>query len=81
MSAPNEPLLAEPKCSFCGKSQSNVRKLVAGPNDNFICDECVYLSLRVVSREGFNLRAAYVGFELIAKLLYPVGLILDRIIK
>ena len=28
-------------CSFCGKSQHEVRKLIAGPTV-FICDECVY---------------------------------------
>ncbi|MDU3117700.1 MAG: ClpX C4-type zinc finger protein, partial [Finegoldia magna] len=28
------------KCSFCGKSQDEVRKLIAGPGV-FICDECV----------------------------------------
>lgn len=30
------------RCSFCGKSASQVRQLVAGPNV-FICDECVAL--------------------------------------
>ena len=30
-------------CSFCGKSQHEVRKLIAGPTV-FICDECVELS-------------------------------------
>ena len=29
-------------CSFCGKSQHEVRKLIAGPSV-FICDECVEL--------------------------------------
>ena len=29
------------RCSFCGKSQSQVSKLVAGPNGVFICDECI----------------------------------------
>src|SRR3981189_3931487 len=36
-------------CSFCGKSQHEVRKLIAGPTV-FICDECVELS-RDISRE------------------------------
>jgi ATP-dependent protease Clp ATPase subunit len=67
----NEPLQI---CSFCGKSQDNVRKLVAGPNKVFICDDCVYLSLKIVSREGLNLRAAYFSFEFVAKLLYPLTL-------
>ncbi|MEE4640087.1 MAG: ClpX C4-type zinc finger protein, partial [Wenzhouxiangella sp.] len=30
------------KCSFCGKSQEQVRKLIAGPGV-YICDECVEL--------------------------------------
>ena len=29
-------------CSFCGKSQSKVKKLIAGPN-TYICNECVDL--------------------------------------
>ena len=30
------------KCSFCGKSQDQVRKLIAGPGV-YICDECIDL--------------------------------------
>lgn len=30
-------------CSFCGKHQEEVRKLIAGPTDVYICDECIYL--------------------------------------
>ena len=33
-------------CSFCGKSQFDVRKLIAGPTI-FICDECVALCVRI----------------------------------
>lgn len=29
------------RCSFCGKYQNEVRKLIAGPNNVFICDECI----------------------------------------
>ena len=29
------------RCSFCNKSQAQVKKLIAGPNDTYICDECV----------------------------------------
>ena len=29
------------RCSFCGKTQDQVRKLVKGPSNTFICDECV----------------------------------------
>jgi hypothetical protein len=35
-------------CSFCGKSQHDVKKLIAGPGI-FICDECVLLCHRIVS--------------------------------
>lgn len=31
----------EPKCSFCNRPESQVHEMVAGPNDLFICDECV----------------------------------------
>ena len=64
-------------CSFCGKSQGEVRKMVSGPNGVFICDECVVICLQVISREGLNLRAAYFSFEAVAKLLYPVALFFD----
>src|SRR5262245_47437134 len=37
-------------CSFCGKSQHEVRKLIAGPSV-FICDECVELCMDII-REG-----------------------------
>ena len=59
-------------CSFCGKSQDEVRKLIAGPTV-YICDECVILSLKIISQEGLNLRAAYFSFELVAKFLYPIA--------
>lgn len=38
------------KCSFCGKSQEQVRKLVAGPGV-YICDECVELCNEIVEEE------------------------------
>ena len=60
-------------CSFCGKSQKEVRRLIAGPTV-FICDDCVYLSVSILSHEGFNLRAAYFSFKFVAKLLYPVAM-------
>ena len=43
--APSERLY----CSFCFKSQHHVRKLVAGPANVFICDECVGLCNEVVA--------------------------------
>src|SRR5215470_1853888 len=38
-------------CSFCGKSQHEVRKLIAGPTV-FICDECVELCMDIVGEEN-----------------------------
>ncbi|HIO96576.1 MAG TPA: ATP-dependent Clp protease ATP-binding subunit ClpX, partial [Leucothrix sp.] len=37
-------------CSFCGKSQHEVRKLIAGPSV-FICDECVDLCNDIITEE------------------------------
>ena len=41
-------------CSFCGKMQSEVRKLVAGPTA-YICDECIELCRYIVEEEEDNL--------------------------
>jgi ATP-dependent Clp protease ATP-binding subunit ClpX len=38
-------------CSFCGKSQHEVRKLIAGPTV-FICDECVELCMDIIGEEN-----------------------------
>lgn len=39
------------RCSFCGKQQEQVRKLLAGPNDVYICDECIELCYEIVEEE------------------------------
>lgn len=39
------------RCSFCGKSQEEVRKLIAGPNGVFICNECVDVCVGIVEEE------------------------------
>ena len=38
------------KCSFCGKSQKQVKKLIAGPNV-YICDECIELCNEIIEEE------------------------------
>ena len=38
-------------CSFCGKSQHEVRKLIAGPSV-FICDECIELCNDIIREES-----------------------------
>ena len=37
----------EPRCSFCGKDRSEVHRLIEGPSDVFICDECVLLGAEI----------------------------------
>jgi ATP-dependent Clp protease ATP-binding subunit ClpX len=48
MSSNNKNILY---CSFCGKSQQEVRKLIAGPTV-FICDECVELCMDIIKEEN-----------------------------
>ena len=38
-------------CNFCGKSQIEVSKLIAGPNNIFICNECVTLCVDILFEE------------------------------
>lgn len=45
------------KCSFCGKSQEQVRKLIAGPGV-YICDECVELCNEILDEELFDSSSA-----------------------
>ena len=49
-------------CSFCGKSQHEVRKLIAGPSV-FVCDECVELCNDII-REEMQEKSAAVGNKL-----------------
>ncbi len=39
------------RCSFCGKPQSEVRKIIAGPDGAFICDECVEICMGIIEDE------------------------------
>jgi ATP-dependent Clp protease ATP-binding subunit ClpX len=45
-------------CSFCGKSQHEVKKLIAGPTV-FICDECVELCMDIIKEENKDSLAKY----------------------
>jgi ClpX C4-type zinc finger/Glyoxalase superfamily protein len=38
-------------CSFCGKSQHDVRKLIKGPPPSFICDECAELCIDIIEAD------------------------------
>ncbi|HUZ02487.1 MAG TPA: ATP-dependent Clp protease ATP-binding subunit ClpX [Thermomicrobiaceae bacterium] len=39
------------RCSFCGKGQEEVRRLIAGPGAVYICDECVQLCREIIEEE------------------------------
>jgi excisionase family DNA binding protein len=39
------------RCSFCGKTQEQVRRLIAGPRAVFICDECIALCNTIISEQ------------------------------
>ena len=52
------------KCSFCGKSQKQVKKLIAGPGV-YICDECIDLCNEIIDEELST--PAEVGFEELPK--------------
>ncbi|MFQ7310251.1 ATP-dependent Clp protease ATP-binding subunit ClpX [Sellimonas sp.] len=39
------------RCSFCNKTQSQVRKLIAGPNGAYICDECIEICAEIIEEE------------------------------
>ncbi|MDR2313465.1 MAG: ATP-dependent Clp protease ATP-binding subunit ClpX [Spirochaetaceae bacterium] len=51
----------ERSCSFCGKSADMARRLIAGPNDVFICDECVEVCRKILSDEEQDLTAQFTG--------------------
>ena len=42
------------KCSFCGRPQEAVRKIIAGPSGVFICDECVNVCQGIMETEEFE---------------------------
>ncbi len=39
------------RCSFCGKTEEQVRKLIAGPDNAFICDECIGICTEILEEE------------------------------
>src|SRR5687768_4400613 len=39
------------RCSFCGKSQEDVRRLIAGPGSVYICDECIELCREILAED------------------------------
>ena len=50
-------------CSFCGKNQDQVRRLIAGPGAVYICDECVDLCREIIDEETGTHTAAASGIK------------------
>src|SRR5437879_8196935 len=48
-------------CSFCAKSQDQVKKLIAGPGAVYICDECVELCREIIDEEAAGPAKTKVG--------------------
>ncbi|MDR0290287.1 MAG: ATP-dependent Clp protease ATP-binding subunit ClpX [Treponema sp.] len=57
----NTSAAIERVCSFCGKSADMARRLIAGPNDVFICDECVEVCRKILSDEDQELSGQFTG--------------------
>jgi ClpX C4-type zinc finger len=73
-----EPETGKLTCAFCGKSEDQVGRLVAGPNV-YICDNCATLAWEVSCKAGYlNERAAYYCFVVVATLLYPLAAVFWR---
>jgi ATP-dependent Clp protease ATP-binding subunit ClpX len=51
----------ERSCSFCGKGHDIARRLIAGPNDIFICDECVEVCRKILADEDHDLSTQFTG--------------------
>ena len=56
------------RCSFCGKTQDQVQKLIAGPNGTYICDECIAICADIIDEENEDARY---GEDLEINLLKP----------
>ena len=58
----SDPVSGEsPRCSFCGKDRSEVRRLIAGLDDAYICDECLRLGSEILAEEGIGDGSASAG--------------------
>jgi len=57
----NGPEAFERICSFCGKSADMARRLIAGPNDVFICDECIEVCRKILHEEDHELTNQFTG--------------------
>ncbi len=59
------------KCSFCGKPQDAVKKLIAGPDGIYICDECISLCSEIIEEELYEDDMPMASNDLDINLLKP----------
>ncbi|MBR6302380.1 MAG: ATP-dependent Clp protease ATP-binding subunit ClpX [Lachnospiraceae bacterium] len=59
------------RCSFCGKSQKQVKKLISGPSGIYICDECIDICHDIVEETAFDDYDGNKGYAGDIKLLKP----------
>jgi ATP-dependent Clp protease ATP-binding subunit ClpX len=52
------------RCSFCGKYHTEVKKLVTGPDDIGICDECIEVCDEILEDDGVRPKRLYSSPEL-----------------
>ncbi len=55
----NKKDLSEIRCSFCGKAQEMVKKLIAGPKSVYICDECINVCNNIIESEAYDEELEY----------------------
>lgn len=67
----------KPRCSFCGKSQDEVAKLIAGPANSFICSDCIQLC-NVILRDDKNESLSGIDLEADIKRDFRSDPVIDR---
>ena len=55
----NKNITKSVKCSFCGKPQEMVKKLIAGPKSVYICDECIAICNNIIEDENYDEETGY----------------------
>ena len=57
----NKRMVPPRRCSFCGRSENEVRKLIAGPNGVYICDECIAICGDIIDEDDTKEEAGEFG--------------------
>ncbi|MBR3636002.1 MAG: ATP-dependent Clp protease ATP-binding subunit ClpX [Lachnospiraceae bacterium] len=68
----NKSMTGHVRCSFCGKKQDQVRKLIAGPEGVYICDECIDICADMIDEEFGDDFSDQLSRDMDINLLKPV---------